>query len=116
MPSTREKPLFFLAEVFGIHLGSIQLLTAMIMVVVASIGISFIPGVGLVVFFVILESVGIPTTGIALILGVYRILDMSRPAVNVTCDLETCKVINRLLGGKPEKNSAETASKVEEHL
>jgi hypothetical protein len=41
---------------------------------------------------------------------------MSRTAVNVTCDLETCKVINRLLGGKPEKSSAETASKVEEHL
>jgi Na+/H+-dicarboxylate symporter len=103
----------FLAEVFGIHLSYFQLLTVMITAVVASIGTPSIPGVGLVVLSVILESVGIPTSGIALILGVDRILDMSRTAVNVTGDLVTCKVIDRLLGGKAEKSTAEKASKIE---
>ncbi len=105
----------FLAEVFGIHLGFFQLMTVMITAVIASIGTPSIPGVGLVVLSVILESVGIPTSGIALILGVDRILDMSRTAVNVTGDLVTCKVIDRLLGRKAEKSSTETASKIEKH-
>ena len=105
----------FLAEVFGIHLSSFQLLTVMITAVIASIGTPSIPGVGLVVLSVILESVGIPTSGIALILGVDRILDMSRTAVNVTGDLVTCKVIDRLLGGKAEERCSETASKIEGH-
>jgi Na+/H+-dicarboxylate symporter len=103
----------FLAEIFGIHLSNFQLLTVMITAVIASIGTPSIPGVGLVVLSVILESVGIPTSGIALILGVDRILDMSRTAVNVTGDLVTCKVIDRVLGGKAEKNRVETASKIE---
>lgn len=103
----------FLAEVFGIHLGFFQLLTVMITAVAASIGTPSIPGVGLVVLSVILESVGVPTSGIALIMGVDRILDMSRTAVNVTGDLVTCKVIDRLLGGKAEKSSADIASKIE---
>ena len=64
---------------------------------------------------VILESVGIPTSGIALILGVDRILDMSRTAVNVTGDLVTCKVIDRVLGGKPEKSRVELTSKIKGH-
>lgn len=105
----------FLAEVFGIHLGALQLLTVLITAVAASIGTPSIPGVGLVVLSVILESVGIPTSGIALIMGVDRILDMSRTAVNVTGDLVTSKVIDRLLGGKAENSSAETASKTERH-
>lgn len=103
----------FLAEVFGIHLGFFQLFTVMVTAVAASIGTPSIPGVGLVVLSVILESVGIPTSGIALIMGVDRILDMSRTAVNVTGDLVTCKVIDRLLGGKGEKSGAETTSKIE---
>ena len=105
----------FLAEIFGIHLSYFQLLTVMITAVIASIGTPAIPGVGLVVLSVILESVGIPTSGIALILGVDRILDMSRTAVNVTGDLVTCKVIDRVLGGKPEKSRVELTSKIKGH-
>ena len=105
----------FLAEVFGIHLGPSQLVIVMVTAVAASIGTPSIPGVGLIVLSLILGSVGIPTSGIALIMGVDRILDMSRTAVNVTGDLVTCKVIDRLLGGKAEKKSAETASKIEVH-
>jgi Na+/H+-dicarboxylate symporter len=105
----------FLAEVFGIHLGSFQLMVVVITAVAASIGTPSIPGVGLIVLSIILGSVGIPTSGIALIMGVDRILDMSRTAVNVTGDLVTCKVIDRLLGGKVEESSVETASNVEGH-
>jgi Na+/H+-dicarboxylate symporter len=90
----------FLAQIFGIELGPLQLLVVMITAVTASIGTPSIPGVGLVILSVILSSVGIPTSGIALIMGVDRILDMSRTAVNVTGDLVTCKVIDRILGRK----------------
>ncbi len=105
----------FLAEVFGIHLGSFELLIVMVTAVAASIGTPSIPGVGLVVLSIILGSVGIPTSGIALIMGVDRILDMSRTAVNVTGDLVTCKVVDRLLGGKPEKKCVEATSNIEGH-
>ena len=53
---------------------------------------------GIVVLAMILNSVGIPTSGIALIIGVDRILDMSRTAVNVAGDLVTCKVMDRWVG------------------
>lgn len=89
----------FLAEVFGIELGPFQLLFVMVMAVAASIGTPSIPGVGIVVLAMILSSVGIPTSGIALIMGVDRILDMSRTAVNVAGDLVTCKVMDRWIGG-----------------
>ena len=93
----------FLAEVFGIHLGPFQVLIVMIMAVSASIGTPSIPGVGIIVLALILSSVGIPTSGIALIMGVDRILDMCRTAVNVAGDLVTCKVMDRLLGEKAEE-------------
>lgn len=89
----------FLAEVFGIDLGPLQLLFVMVMAVAASIGTPSIPGVGIVVLSMILSSVGIPTSGIALIIGVDRILDMSRTAVNVAGDLVTCKVMDRWIEG-----------------
>jgi hypothetical protein len=58
------------------------------------------PGVGIVILALILTSAGIPTTGIALIIGVDRILDMSRTAVNVMGDLVTCLVMDKWIGGK----------------
>jgi Na+/H+-dicarboxylate symporter len=100
----------FLAEVFGIHLGPLQLLTVMVTTVAASIGTPSIPGVGIIVLAMILGSLGIPTSGIALIMGVDRILDMSRTAVNVAGDLVTCKVMDRLLEGKIEGKTSEIAT------
>lgn len=105
----------FLAEVFGIHLGPFQLLIVLIMAVAASIGTPSIPGVGIIVLAMILGSVGIPTSGIALIMGVDRILDMCRTAVNVSGDLVTCKVMDRLLKRKAEENGKEPAVKIEEN-
>jgi Na+/H+-dicarboxylate symporter len=59
----------------------------------------------MVILAMVLESVGIPASGIALIIGVDRILDMSRTAINVTGDLTATMVMNRLLGkGKDLQN------------
>ncbi|HIH93875.1 TPA: dicarboxylate/amino acid:cation symporter [Methanosarcina acetivorans] len=102
----------FLAEVFGIELGPFQLLVVMVMAVAASIGTPSIPGVGIVVLALILNSVGIPTSGIALIMGVDRILDMSRTAVNVAGDLVACKVMNRLGGGRTAEQKASEIAEV----
>ncbi|HII01939.1 TPA: dicarboxylate/amino acid:cation symporter [Methanosarcinaceae archaeon] len=93
----------FLAEVFGIHLGLGQLVLVMVMAVAAAIGTPSIPGVGIVILAMILSSVGIPTTGIALIMGVDRILDMTRTSVNVAGDLVTCTVMDRFIGAKVGK-------------
>lgn len=102
----------FLADVFGINLGPSQLLIVMVMAVAASIGTPSIPGVGIVVLAMILNSVGIPTSGIALIMGVDRILDMSRTTVNVAGDLVTCEVMNRWVG-EEVKEEADEIIKVE---
>jgi Na+/H+-dicarboxylate symporter len=74
----------FLAQVFGIDLGLGAMLLIIVTVVGASIGTPATPGVGIVILALVLNSVGIPASGIALIIGVDRILDMSRTAVNVT--------------------------------
>ncbi len=85
----------FLAQVFGLELGFGALLLIIVTVVAASIGTPATPGVGIVILALVLNSVGIPTSGIALIIGVDRILDMSRTAINVTGDLVACKVMDR---------------------
>ena len=89
----------FLAQVYGIDLsiGSMALVVAM--AVGASIGSPATPGVGIVILAMVLETVGIPASGIALIMGVDRILDMSRTAINVTGDLVTCALMERWVGG-----------------
>ncbi|WP_242492574.1 dicarboxylate/amino acid:cation symporter [Methanolobus psychrotolerans] len=103
----------FLAQAFGIELGFGELLLIMITVVGASIGTPSTPGVGIVILALILNSVGIPTAGIALIIGVDRILDMSRTAVNVTGDLVTCVVMDKWVSGK--KSSSEEFIEMAKH-
>ncbi len=76
----------FIAQVFGIELNLIQQLTVVFMAVLASIGTAPVPGVGIIMLVIILKSVNIPQEGIALILGVDRILDMCRTITNVTGD------------------------------
>lgn len=76
----------FIAQVFGIDLNIGQQLTIILTAVLASIGTAPVPGVGIIMLIVILKSVGIPEEGIALIMGVDRILDMCRTVVNVTGD------------------------------
>jgi Na+/H+-dicarboxylate symporter len=90
----------FLAQVFGVKLGIEGLLFVIVTTVGASIGSPGTPGVGIVILATVLNGIGIPPGGIALIIGVDRILDMSRTAINVTGDLTACTVMDRWIGSK----------------
>jgi Na+/H+-dicarboxylate symporter len=92
----------FLAQVFQVNIGFFGMLLIVVMATGAAIGSPGTPGVGIVILATILNSVGIPPAGIALILGVDRILDMCRTAVNVTGDLVACVTIDRLFNGPVE--------------
>jgi Na+/H+-dicarboxylate symporter len=85
----------FLAQVFDVPLSVFGLLLVVVTAVSASIGSPATPGAGIVILAMVLEGAGIPTAGLALILGVDRILDMSRTAINVTGDLTACVVLHR---------------------
>jgi Na+/H+-dicarboxylate symporter len=76
----------FIAQVYGIELHIAQLATVVITATLASIGAAGVPGIGFITLTIVLEALGIPLEGLALILGVERILDMTRTAVNVTGD------------------------------
>jgi len=76
----------FIAQVFGMDLTLGQQLTIILTAVLASIGTAPVPGVGIIMLVIILRSVGIPQIGIALIIGIDRILDMCRTVTNVTGD------------------------------
>lgn len=76
----------FIAQVFGMELNLMQQLTIVITATLASIGTAPVPGVGVIMLIIVLKSVGIPEEGIALILGIDRILDMSRTITNITGD------------------------------
>lgn len=83
----------FLANVYGIDLGLSGYLTVIGMSVLASIGTAGVPGVGLVMLTMVLSQVGLPVEGIALILGVDRLMDMIRTAVNITGDAGVTTIV-----------------------
>jgi Na+/H+-dicarboxylate symporter len=89
----------FLAQVYGVELSMAALIFVVVTAVSASIGAPATPGVGIIILATILQGVGIPAGGVAMIIGVDRILDMSRTAVNVTGDLTACAVLDRWVGG-----------------
>jgi len=91
----------FLAQVYGIEMATSTLILVAASTIGASIGAPSTPGVGIVILATILQGAGIPSTGIALILGVDRILDMLRTSVNVTGDLTACVVMERWVGSSP---------------
>ncbi|MEW6993192.1 dicarboxylate/amino acid:cation symporter [Colwelliaceae bacterium MEBiC 14330] len=76
----------FIAQVFMQDLTLADYLTVVLTATLASIGTAGVPGVGLIMLAMVLEQVGLPVEGIALIIGVDRLLDMTRTAVNVTGD------------------------------
>jgi len=76
----------FIAQVYGIELGLTGLITVVITATLASIGAAGVPGIGFITLTIVLQALGIPLEGLAMILGVERILDMTRTAVNVTGD------------------------------
>ncbi|MEM1504189.1 dicarboxylate/amino acid:cation symporter [Domibacillus sp. 8LH] len=89
----------FIAQAFGIDLTMGELATVVLTAVLASIGTAGVPGVGLIMLAMVLGSVGLPVEGIGLIIGIDRLLDMTRTAVNITGDAACALYI-----GETEKN------------
>ena len=83
----------FIAQTLGMDLGIGAQLTIILTAVLASIGTAAVPGAGIIMLVIILEAVGVPTEGIALILGVDRILDMMRTTINVTGDASVAVIV-----------------------
>ena len=76
----------FVAQAFGITLTPADYLTVIATATLASIGTAGVPSVGLITLAMVFDSVGLPVAGIGLIMGIDRILDMARTAVNITGD------------------------------
>ena len=76
----------FAAQAYGIDLGMTDYITVIATATLASIGTAGVPGVGLITLSMVFASVGLPVEAIALIMGIDRILDMTRTAVNITGD------------------------------
>jgi proton glutamate symport protein len=88
----------FIAQVYGLDLHFSDQLTILLTATLASIGTAPVPGVGIVMLIIVLRSVHIPEEGIALILGVDRILDMCRTTVNITGDAVVATVVAKMEG------------------
>jgi Na+/H+-dicarboxylate symporter len=83
----------FVAQVFGINLTLSQQMMIILTATLASIGTAGVPGAGLIMLTMVLQSVGLPMEGIALIGGIDRILDMARTCINVTGDIAGSVVV-----------------------
>ena len=83
----------FLAQIFNVDLSLFNYVFIVTMAVAASIGSPATPGAGIIILSMVLEGVGIPAAGIAIILGVDRILDMCRTSINVLGDVVACTTV-----------------------
>ncbi len=88
----------FIANIYGVELGLTGYLTVILMSVLASIGTAGVPGVGLIMLSMVFTQVGLPVEGIGLILGVDRLMDMIRTAVNVSGDATVSCVVAKSEG------------------
>lgn len=88
----------FIAQAYGIDLSLAQLVTVVATATLASIGTAGVPSVGLVTLSMVLTSVGLPVEGIAFIMGIDRILDMTRTAVNITGDAVCTTIVAKQNG------------------
>lgn len=88
----------FIAQAFNVDIGITGYLTVIAMATLASIGTAGVPGVGLITLAMVLQQVGLPVEGIALIIGVDRLLDMMRTAVNVTGDATIATIVGKSEG------------------
>ena len=95
----------FIAEVFGLELTIGQQLTVILTATLASIGTAGVPGAGMIMLAMVLQSVGLPIEGIALIAGIDRILDMGRTTVNITGDAACTMCISAMEDKKINKSS-----------
>ena len=95
----------FIAQIFGIDLTLSQQVTVILTATLASIGTAGVPGSGMIMLAMVLQSVGLPLEGIALVAGIDRILDMGRTVVNITGDA-ACAICVDSLARKHEAKKA----------
>lgn len=88
----------FIANIYGLELGIMGYLTVILMSVLASIGTAGVPGVGLIMLSMVFTQVGLPIEGIGLIIGVDRLMDMIRTAVNVSGDAVVTSIVAKSEG------------------
>jgi Na+/H+-dicarboxylate symporter len=88
----------FIANVYGVELGLTGYLTVILMSVLASIGTAGVPGVGLIMLSMVFAQVGLPVEGIGLVLGVDRLMDMIRTAVNISGDAVVTAIVAKAEG------------------
>jgi len=88
----------FLAQVFGVDLSLLTQITVIALAVITAVGTAGVPGGSLPLLAMVLETVGLPGQGIAIVLGVDRLLDMSRTTLNVVGDLASAVIIARSEG------------------
>jgi Na+/H+-dicarboxylate symporter len=93
----------FVAQAFGIHLSIANYLTVIATATLASIGTAGVPSVGLITLTMVFNSVGLPVSGISMIMGIDRILDMLRTAVNITGDA-VCTTVVAYQNGDVDKD------------
>lgn len=110
----------FIAQVFSQDLTLVDYLLVVLTATLASIGTAGVPGVGLIMLAMVLEQVGLPVEGIALIIGVDRLLDMTRTAVNVTGDSMVSIIVGKSEGQFDEaifndENAGKNAEEIDFH-
>ena len=88
----------FIAQAFGIDLSPAALATVVLTATAASIGTAGVPGVGTIMLAMVFDSIGLPAEGVAMIMGIDRILDMGRTAINVTGDAVVTTIMGKLSG------------------
>ena len=86
----------FIATCFGIDLTIGQMLTIVLTATLASVGTAGVPGAGMVMLAMVLQSVNIPVEGIALVAGIDRLFDMGRTVVNITGDAACAVIVSRM--------------------
>lgn len=100
----------FIAACFGITLTLGQMLTIVLIATLASIGTVGVPGAGVVMLAMVLESVGLPVEGIALVVGIDRIFDMGRTTVNITGDAACALIVSHWENQKDKSKSLQNTA------
>ncbi|GAB3274884.1 dicarboxylate/amino acid:cation symporter [Parahaliea aestuarii] len=105
----------FIAQVYGVDLSLTAYLTVILTATLASIGTAAVPGVGLITLAMVLDQAGLPVEGIAMIIGVDRLLDMVRTAVNVTGDATVAVIVGKSENHLDERIYLNPKADMEEH-
>ena len=96
----------FIAQVFGIDLTIGQQCVIIMTAVLSSIGTAGVPGSGMIMLAMVLQSVGLPVEGVALVAGVDRIFDMGRTTINITGDAACAIIVSRMEDRREARKAA----------